>query len=338
MRTIEDLEMELAKPSEQLIRDLTSVEGDIIVLGAGGKMGPSLVKLALNAIREGGLSKKVTAVSRFSDKETSRDLAQAGAEIIACDLLDDGALNQLPDTPNVIYMAGNKFGTTGREHFTWAMNVYLPGRVANKFRNSRIVAFSSGNVYPFTPAGAGGVTEAATPEPLGEYAQSCLGRERIFEYFSHLHGTPMLIYRLNYAIDMRYGVLLELAKSVNEGRPVDLTMGHANVIWQGDANEAALRSLTRCTNPPAYLNVTGPETMSIRWAATELAARLGKEAIFAGTESETALLSNASRSFQWFGYPRISLLQLIDWTAEWIQADGLTWNKPTHFQERKGKF
>lgn len=292
----------------------------------------------MNAIREGGLNKRVIGVSRFSNAEARQELEEAGVQTVSCDLLNDEELRRLPQAANVIYMAGNKFGTTGREHFTWAMNTYLPGRVAETYKDSRIVVFSSGNVYPFSAVGSGGVSEDTAPEPLGEYAQSCLGRERIFEYFSHQHGTPMVMYRLNYAIDMRYGVLLELARAVQEGRAIDLTMGHANVIWQGDANEMALRCLTRCTNPPQIVNVTGPETMSIRWAAGEFAKRLGKEAVFTGTESPNALLSNASKAHQWFGYPRVSLLQMIDWVAEWVQAGGTTWNKPTHFQERKGKF
>ncbi|UVI30719.1 NAD-dependent epimerase/dehydratase family protein [Paenibacillus spongiae] len=338
MRTVAELEAKLAEPSEALIADLRSIEGDIIVLGVGGKMGPSLARLAANAIKQGGLNKRVIGVSRFSNEEARRELEEAGVETISCDLLNDDELRQLPDVSNVIYMAGNKFGTTGREYFTWAMNAYMPGRVAEKYKHSRIVVFSSGNIYPFTPVGNGGVNEAVAPEPLGEYAQSCLGRERVFEYFSHQNGTPMAMYRLNYAIDMRYGVLLELAKSVHEGRAIDLTMGHANIIWQGDANEMALRCLTKCSNPPEVVNVTGPETMSIRWAAEELAKRMGKEAAFTGKESENALLNNASKSHQLFGYPRVSLLQMIDWVAEWVQAGGQTWNKPTHFQERKGKF
>lgn len=301
-------------------------------------MGPSLARLAMNAIREGDLGKRVIGVSRFSNAEARRELEEAGVETISCELLDDEALKGLPNVENVIYMAGNKFGTTGNEHFTWAMNTYLPGRVAEKFKESRIVVFSSGNIYPFLPVSGGGANESVSPEPLGEYAQSCLGRERIFEYHSHKNQTPMVMYRLNYAIDMRYGVLLELAKAINEGRSINLSMGFANVIWQGDANAMALRCLTQCTNPPSIMNITGPETLSIRWAANEFAKRIGKEAIFEGVESDTALLNNASKSHQLFGYPTVSLLQMIDWTAEWVKHGGSTWNKPTHFQERKGKF
>jgi nucleoside-diphosphate-sugar epimerase len=252
--------------------------------------------------------------------------------------LDDNALRQLPDVPNVIYMAGNKFGTTGKEYFTWAMNAYLPGRVAEKYKGSRIVVFSSGNIYPFSPVGRGGVDETVPPEPIGEYAQSTLGRERVFEYFSHQYEIPMTMFRLNYAVDMRYGVLLEVARAVHEGRPINLATGHANVIWQGDANEMAIRCLNHCSHPPTIVNVTGPETMSIRWAAEQFASRFNKEATFNGTESDTALLSNASKSHQLFGYPRVSLLEMIDWLAHWVASGGHTWNKPTHFQERKGKF
>lgn len=338
LKTIEELEAKLAEPSEALVKDLSTIEGDILILGVGGKMGPSLARLAKNAVREGGLNKRIIGVSRFSNEEARRELEEAGIETISCDLLNDEELMKLPNADNIIYMAGNKFGTTGREHFTWGMNTYLPGRVAEKYKDSRIVVFSSGNIYPFMPIGSGGASESITPEPIGEYAQSTLGRERIFEYHSHKNGTPMLFYRLNYAIDMRYGVLLEIAKSVNEQRAINLTMGHANVIWQGDANQMALRCLTECTSPPSIMNITGPETMSIRWAAEEFAKRLGKEAIFEGTEAELALLNNASKSHQRFGYPAVSLLQMIDWMAEWIEAGGATWNKPTHFQERKGKF
>lgn len=338
MRTVAELEAKLAEPSDALAADLAKIDGDIMLLGVGGKMGPSLARLAMNGIKKAGMHKRVIGVSRFSNEEARRELEEAGVETISCDLLDDAALQQLPEAENVIYMAGNKFGTTGKEYFTWAMNAYLPGRVAEKYKDSRIVVFSSGNIYPFSPVGLGGVNESVPPGPVGEYAQSCLGRERVFEYFSHKNGTPMVIYRLNYAIDLRYGVLLELARSIKEERPIDVTMGHANVIWQGDANEMAIRCLNVCTNPPNIVNVTGPETMSVRWAAGELAKRLGKEAQFVGTESEKALLSNASKSHQLFGYPRVSLLQMIDWVADWVNNDGLTWNKPTHFQEREGKF
>ncbi|TLS50944.1 NAD(P)-dependent oxidoreductase [Paenibacillus antri] len=338
MRTIEELEAKLAEPSAELIEDMKNIEGDIMLLGVAGKMGPSLARLAMNAIRAAGVNKRVIGVSRFSTPETREELEAAGVETISCDLLNDKALQSLPDCPNIIYMAGNKFGTTGREWFTWAMNSYLPGRVAEKYKNSRIVVFSSGNIYPFTPVAHGGATEATPPGPIGEYAQSTLGRERVFEYFSNTYNIPMAIYRLNYAIDLRYGVLLEVAKSVNEGKTIDLSMGHANVIWQGDANEIAIRSLLQCSSPPNILNVTGPETLSMRWLAKEFGKRLEKEPVFVGKESEEALLNNASKSFQLFGYPKVSTLQMIDWIADWVKQGGSTWNKPTHFQEREGKY
>ncbi|NOU63803.1 NAD-dependent epimerase/dehydratase family protein [Paenibacillus sp. LMG 31461] len=338
MRTLEDLDKVMSAPSPALIQFMQELEGDIMLLGVGGKMGPSLARLAMNAIRAAGVDKKVYGVSRFSEAGLQEELQSFGVETIACDLLNDEALQALPDVPNVIYMAGTKFGTTGKEHFTWVMNAYLPGRVAEKFSKSRIVVFSTGNVYPFTPVTYGGAHEAISPAPIGEYGQSCLGRERMFEHYSHKNGTPVLIYRLNYAIDLRYGVLLEIAKSLKEGRAIDLSMGHFNCIWQGDANEIAIRSLLATQSPANFLNVTGPETVSVKYAAQQLGQRLGIEPIFKGQESETALLSNAAKSMQLFGYPRVSLLQMLDWVAEWIEHGGSMINKPTHFQEREGKF
>ncbi|MBY3620002.1 NAD(P)-dependent oxidoreductase [Acinetobacter sp. CUI P1] len=338
MRTVQELEERLASPSAALIEELSQLDGNIMLLGVGGKMGPSLARLAVNAIRQAGLDKKVIGVSRFSNKELRRELEEAGVEIISADLSDDKALQALPETQNILYMAGNKFGTTGNEHFTWMMNAYLPGRVAERFRNSRMVVFSTGNVYPFTPVSQGGATERTSPNANGEYGQSCLGRERIFEHFSHKNGTPMFIYRLNYAIDLRYGVLLELARSVREGLAIDITMGHANVIWQGDANEIALRALLRCSSPPNVMNITGPETLSLRWAANEFGRKLGIEPIFTGEEAPTALLSNAAKAAATFGYPRVSLAEMIDWIGDWVGQGGETWNKPTHFQEREGKY
>jgi nucleoside-diphosphate-sugar epimerase len=338
MKTIAELEAKLAEPSDALVRDIAAIDGDIMLLGIGGKMGPSLARLAQNALKKAGVTKTIYGASRFSDKALKEELEAEGIKTIQVDLLDDNALQQLPDVKNVIYMAGNKFGTTGNEHFTWAMNAYLPGRVAEKYKNSRIVVFSTGNVYPLTSVYSGGATEETAPGANGEYGMSCLGRERVFEHFSVKHGTPMVIYRLNYAIDLRYGVLLELAKSVKAGLPIDVSMGHANVVWQGDANEWALRSLNVCTSPANVFNMSGPETISLRWVAKEFAKRLGVEVNIVGQESDTALLSNSSKAHQTFGYPRTSLRQMLDWIAEWVKNDGATWNKPTHFQERDGKY
>lgn len=338
MKTVSELEAKLAEPSDALVKDIAALDGDIMLLGVGGKMGPSLARLAMNAIKKAGVNKKVIGASRFSDAALKNELEADGVQTISVDLLDDAALQQLPNVKNVLYMAGNKFGTTGREHFTWAMNSYLPGRVAEKYRDSRIVVFSTGNVYPLTPVFSGGATESTPPGANGEYGMSCLGRERVFESFSHKYGIPMVIYRLNYAIDLRYGVLLELARSVNEGRAIDVTMGHANVVWQGDANEWALRSLNVATTPPQVFNMSGPETVSMRWAAQEFGRLLGKEPVIVGEEAPTALLSNCSKAHATFGYPRVTLKQMMGWIAEWVQIGGSTWNKPTHFQERDGKY
>jgi nucleoside-diphosphate-sugar epimerase len=338
MKTIEELEARMTEPSDELIRDIKELDGDILLLGIGGKMGPTLGKLAVNAVKEAGVNKRIIGASRLSDPNMRQDLENAGIETIAVDLLNDAELQKLPDVRNILYMAGNKFGTAGNEHFTWAMNAYLPGRVAEKYRNSRIVAFSTGNVYPLTPLVNGGATEDQPTGPVGEYGQSCLGRERVFEHFARKYQIPLTIYRLNYAIDLRYGVLLEVAKAVKEGKPIDISMGHVNCIWQGDANEIALRALTVCSTPPTVLNVTGPETVSIRWVAQAFGERLGTKPTFVGEESSTALLSNAGKSHQLFGYPKVSLRDMIDWIADWVSEGGATWNKPTHFQERKGNY
>lgn len=338
MTELELAEQELYKPSDALIADLHDIEGDIMILGVAGKMGPSMAKLAKKAIDKAGIKKRVIGVSRFSDPLAQAELENEGIEIIKADLLNEKDLAALPDVPNIIYLAGTKFGTTGKEAFTWAMNAYLPGRVAERFKNSRIVAFSTGNVYPFTPVTAGGLSEDHVPAPVGEYGQSCLGRERVFQYFSEKYNIPTLIYRLNYAIDLRYGVLLEIAKSVMAGTPIDLTTGNVNVIWQGDANEIAIRSLKHCTSPANILNVTGPETVSVKWLAQQFGLLLNKEPTFVNEPQPTALLSNASKANQLFGYPRVSLRQMMDLTVAWLQGGGKTINKPTHFQERKGQF
>ncbi len=338
MKSIEELEDRLSQPSNELIHDLGNIDGDILILGVGGKMGPSLALLAQRASQASSNPKRIIGVSRFSDGGLREQLEDQGIETISADLMIEDDLQSLPEVKNVIYMVGKKFGTGGNEHLTWAMNSYLPGRVAEKFRNSRIIVFSSGNIYPFVPVYSGGATELTSPEPLGEYAQSCLGRERIFEHFSHKYEIPMLIYRLNYAVEMRYGNLLEIATAVYEGKPIDLQVGHMNVIWQGDANEIALRSLLHCSHPPKLLNVTGPETISIRWVAEEFGRRMGRSPQFSHEEGSTSLLNNAALAQQMFGYPSVSLTQMIDWTAEWVQNDGATLGKPTHFQVRSGKF
>jgi nucleoside-diphosphate-sugar epimerase len=338
MRSIEELEAKLAEPSAALVSELVDIEGDIMILGAAGKMGPSLAKLARNASNAGKRAGRVIAVSRFSNAEVREELEAHNIDTITADLLNDSELQALPAAPNVIFMVGSKFGTTGREHFTWACNTYLPGRVAEKFRNSRIVAFSTGNVYPLTPVIYGGSSEENPTGPIGEYAQSSIGRERMFEHFSRAYGTLVVQFRLNYAIGLRYGVLLEVAQAVRDARLIDLQMGHVNVIWQADANEQALRSLRLCSSPPEILNVTGPETVSVRWLAHRFGEMLGREPSFVNNERDTALLSNASKAHAHFGYPRVSLRQMMQWTVEWLDADGPTLDKPTRFQEREGAF
>ncbi|MGP0583498.1 NAD-dependent epimerase/dehydratase family protein [Paenibacillus timonensis] len=338
MKTILELEQRLSEPSDRLIQDLVQLEGDVLILGVGGKMGPSLAKLLTRGLASAGKNAKVTGVSRFSSGSLREELEDSGIRTLSADLLDEAALSRLPEARNVIYMAGHKFGTAGREYYTWAMNAYLPGRVAEKFKASRIVAFSSGNIYPLTAVTQGGASEETAPAPIGEYAQSCLGRERVFEYFSRKNSTPLVNFRLNYAIDLRYGILLEVAKAVKEQEPIDLNMGLVNVIWQGDANEMAIRSLQYCDSPPKTLNVTGPETVSIRWLAERFGEAFGIQPVFTGEEQATALLSNASASHALLGYPRVSLREMIRWTADWVEAGGETLGKPTHFQERGGVF
>lgn len=335
---VSDLYQKLLAPSDQLVADMSRLRGDIMILGAGGKMGPALARLARQAVDLAGTDQRVMAASRFSEPGLQDELEHAGIKAFRIDLLEDEQLQALPDAENVLYLAGTKFGTTGKEPFTWAMNSYLPGRVAEKYRKSRIVVFSTGNVYPLVPVGSGGATEQQLPEPIGEYAQSCLGRERVFQYFSDKHQTPALIYRLNYANDVTYGVLLEIARSVKEQKPVDLSMGYVNVIWQGDANEIALRSLQYCSSPAKVLNVTGPETLRVRWLAEEFDKLFGKAPVFVSEEEETALLSNPAECVRLFGEPKVSVRQMLEVIAGWVKAGGKTLNKPTHFQERGGRF
>ncbi len=334
----EQLEEVMSRPTLEVVDAMGEIGGDLLILGVGGKMGPTLAKLAKRAIDESGSGKRVIGVSRFSSPGLQADLNQAGIETISCDLLNETELQGLPDVPNVVFMAGRKFGATGNESLTWAMNTYLPGRVAEKYRNSRIVVFSTGNVYPLTPVSHGGATETHPVEPIGEYAQSCLGRERVFEHASNQFGTPLTILRLNYAIDLRYGILLDIAEKVYGEKPVDLTMGAANVIWQGDANAVVLRSLMHCQSPPTLLNLTGPEIVSIRWLATRFGESFGKAPTFEGIEANTALLSNAARCHQLFGYPGISLEQMVQWVAHWVKIGGTSLGKPTKFEVRDGKF
>lgn len=338
MWTEERLNDLLTTPSQALVEDMKRLSGDIMVLGAGGKMGPTLCVLAKNAIRQAGVNKRVIAVSRGSDPIATALLRENDVEVMPTDLLDKQKLYALPDIENVIYMAGKKFGTDGNEWQTWAMNATLPAFVADKFRGSRIVVFSSGNIYPLVKLSDGGCRECDRVGPIGEYTMSCLARERAFEYAANTFGTKVFLYRLNFAVDLRYGVLYDVANKILCGTPISLSTPCFNFIWQGSANEIALRALLHATSPATVMNVTGPETVSIRKAALQLGEYLGKEPIFVDEPGNDAYLSDASLAMETFGYPAVSAHTLIRWQAEYIMDGARTLNKPTHFEERKGSY
>ena len=332
------LEELLSRPTAAAVEAMTSLDGDLMLLGAGGKMGPSLARLARRAIGQAGVRRRVIAVSRFSEAGLEGALESDGIDTISCDLFDSGRLAQLPDVPNIVYMAGQKFGTTGEEARTWAVNAYLPGAVAERFRRSRIVAFSTGNVYPLWPIGGNGPAESDATGPVGEYARSALARERVLEFFSRRNRTPMALLRLNYAIEPRYGVLRDIADQVRARQPVDLAMGKVNLIWQRDANAVALTALAHCVVPPLLLNLTGRPGHEVRWIAMEFGRRFGTEPEFTGTEADTALLSDASRCEAMFGPPETDIAEMIDRVAEWVEQGGRSLGKPTHFEARDGRF
>ena len=323
----------MSTPSAGLMADLAKVPGDIMVLGVGGKMGPTLARMAKRAAR----NRRVIGVARFSDAGLREKLESHGVECIAADLLSREALAALPDVPNIVFMAGRKFGSQGSEWLTWAMNAHVPALVAERFHAARIVAFSTACVYPFVSVASGGAREDVAPTPPGEYANSCVARERMFEHFSHRYGTAGRLIRLSYAIDMRYGVLHDLAAKVLAGETIDLAMGHANIIWQGDANEWALRALAHCTTPTSALNVSGP-IISVRAAAEGLARRLGVTPNFTGREAETAWLINCTKAEALFGKPQVSLDTLLDWTADWTSRGMDSLGKPTHYEVRDGNY
>ncbi|GMV00725.1 MAG: hypothetical protein AMXMBFR52_03810 [Burkholderiales bacterium] len=336
---VEALETFMSEPSPALVADLAKVDGDIMVLGVGGKMGPTLARMA----RRAAPGRRVIGVARFSDPTLVASLERHGVECIACDLLDRSALEHLPNVGdgvrNLVFMAGHKFGAADNASLTWMMNVGVPMMVAETFREMRIVAFSTACVYPFVPVDGPGADERtpATPPP-GDYANSCVGRERMFEHGSHSYGTPGRLVRLSYAIDTRYGVLFDVASAVFGGTPLDITMGHADVIWQGDANEQSLRLLAHCTTPTSPINITGPEHTSIRWLAGEFGRRFGRKPVLVGEEAPTAWLEDTTESQRLFGKPRVPIDAMIDWVADWIERGQPSLGKPTHFSTRDGKY
>ena len=338
IQDVNELEELLSEPTEGTIRALATLDGDILVLGVGGKMGPTLARMARRTSEMAGVKRRVIGVSRFSSSVLEQQLHAWGIETARCDLLDRKLLAALPDAANVVYMAGMKFGSAGQEPLTWAMNSFLPGLVSERYSESRIAVFSTGNVYGLSSVSNGGSREEDTLNPLGEYAMSCVGRERIFEHFSHSNHTKMSILRLNYACELRYGVLLDIAQRVNAENPVPLSMGYLNAIWQRDASAMSLQSLAVAATPPNIINIAGPELLSVRQVAQDFGTRLKKSVRFEGVESGDALLSNAEKSYQLFGRPSVGADQVIAWIADWVHRGGTTLAKPTHFEERAGRF
>lgn len=331
MHTTEELEEFLSRPMAADVAALSRLDGDILVLGAGGKMGPTLVRRAWRASLESGRKGGVIAVARsggFPD----------GVRHIAADLLDRSAIERLPDAPNVVYLVGRKFGSSGNEPLTWATNAVVPVFVAERYAGSRMVVLSTGNVYPFVARDSGGAVESTPTAPVGEYAQSALARERIFEYYSQSKGTPTAIIRLNYAVEPRYGVLVDIATKILNGTPVDVTMGYVNFIWQGDANSVCIRALEHGTSPARVFNLTGNETYSVRELAERIGGRLGMKPTFTGEEAETALLSNASVCRDVFGPTSMGVDEMIVMILDWLSAGGSTLGKATHFETRSGRF
>jgi nucleoside-diphosphate-sugar epimerase len=324
----------LCRPSQALIGDLETVDGDIMILGVAGKMGPTLAGLAKAALPH----RRIIGVARFSDASAKAWLEARGIETISCDLLDEAAIRALPRAQNIVFMAGRKFGAEGDLSLTWAMNAHVPALVAQAFRNSRIVAFSTGCVYPFVKVDGKGADESLAPDPPGEYAQSCVGRERMFEYFSRQFSTPGRLFRLNYAIDMRYGVLHDIATRILQGKPIDVSLGHVNFIWQGDAAAQALRCLAHCDTPTSPINVSGHEILAVRDLASKLGARLGRDPAIVGTEQPTAWLTDTSQATRLFGLPVVDTEQLIAWTADWVARAMPSLGKPTKYEVRDGRY
>jgi nucleoside-diphosphate-sugar epimerase len=338
IETEAQLEDVLAQPSDADIECVSRLTEDAMIIGAGGKMGPSLARRVHRAAMLAGGRRHTIAVSRFSSDSARRSLEVEGIQTIACDLLDPDQIAALPRTPLVLFLAGRKFGTTDRTDVTWATNTLVPSRVAEHFAASRMVVFSTGNVYPMVASAGPAPTEATAAAPVGEYAQSCLGRERVVEYVSRERGLKAAIFRLNYAVDLRYGTLVDVARRVFAGDPIDLSVGVFNAIWQGDANSYALRSLELCSTPPIVLNVTGPERISVREMAQYFGAVFGRPPRFANSEGPVALLSDSTRCRSLLGEPTVSLEVLRDWVAHWVRIGGSSLHKPTHFEVTDGRY
>lgn len=330
-----ELEDRLSTPRPETTAALRECPGDVVILGAGGKMGPTLARMVARARDD---NRRVIAVSRWSSPTAERALNEVGVETVKCDLLERDAVAKLPDAPNVIFMAGQKFGTTGAAPMTWAMNTIVPTNCAERYRHSRIVAFSTGNVYALTPASSDGSKETDALGPVGEYAASCVGRERIFELYAERAGTRVATFRLNYAIDLRYGVLVDIATRVKNGSAVRVDMGYVNVIWQGDANRIAIECLPHASNPPFVVNVTGAERLSVRSLAEWFAARFGTRATIAGTERPDALLSDTTKLRAAFARPEVTTNDMLELVADWVEGGGSLLGKPTKFEARDGKF
>jgi nucleoside-diphosphate-sugar epimerase len=338
IENVAQLEELLSRPTPGVIETFRKLDGDLLLLGVAGKMGPTIARMARRAADAAGTKQRIIGVARFTDPRHEGELQAHGIETIRADLLDEAALAALPDAKNILYLAGMKFGATGQEARTWAMNTHLPALVCRRFPRSRIVAFSTGNVYGLTPLAGRGSRETDTLAPVGEYAMSCLGRERMFEHFSRALGTPVAIIRLNYACDLRYGVLVDLAAKVRRGEAVDLRMAAFNTIWQGDANAITLQAFAHVSTPPWILNLTGPETVRVRDACEFFGKAFRRTPRFTGRPATTALLSDARKSFAAFGRPQVGAKRLMSWVADWISRDRATLGKPTHFENREGKF
>jgi nucleoside-diphosphate-sugar epimerase len=338
IENVDQLETLLSEPAEGVIETLGRLDGDLIVLGVGGKMGPTLARMARRASDTAGVKRRILGVARFSSPDLEQNLRTQRIETIRADLLDPDQLDRLPDAANVVYLAGMKFGATDQSALTWAMNSYLPGMVARRYRHSRIVAFSTGNVYGLTPVHGGGSREEDSLNPVGEYAMSCVGRERILEHFSRTLAIPMGLLRLNYAVELRYGVLVDVAERVQAGEPVDLAMGYFNAIWQADASAMALCAFGHVSSPPFVLNIAGPEVLSVRGVAEEFGRLLGLPVHLRGSEAADALLSDGQLGHRLFGYPRVRPPQMLRWIADWVARGGASLGKPTHFESREGRF